>query len=164
MLMIPFALWFGFLNCARGRKLFNTTTSTEVSRLIATLGMVLATGALLMPNVNQMGVVTLWTWATLMLWCSSGWDALWSAAIGDDLNHSRLWGLGALTLRMTLAAPCLIGLAWLTGHSYTPITGVLLLGLPYYISGYITPRKYVISAAESVTGMLLGGLVYLMTF
>lgn len=160
--MVASALWCGFWNCARGRKLFNTTSSTFIGRLVATHFMGLGAMVISLGTPFHMATIMLWTWGTLLLWCTPAWDAYWSAEIGDDPNHSRLWGLAAMSLRMTLAAPCLIGLAYLTGHMDRAgyAAGSLLLGLPYYISGFVSPRKYVISIPETVVGMILGVLIF----
>jgi len=159
-----FSLWFGLLNCARGRLLFGMTTSTEESRVISTFFMAMASAALAVSvrpgDALFVGEVSAWAWLMLLLWCTPAWDAYWSAEIGNDPSHSRLWGLGMMTLRMLLAAPCIIGLALLEHTTAWFSLGVLTLGIPYYVSGFITPRAYVISAAETAVGMILGLLIY----
>lgn len=108
--------------------------------------------------------ITLWAFAALMFWCVWGWDALWGATIGHDPNHSRLWGLAHLALRMILAAPCLIGLAYLTGHLGHAWVALAtpLLAIPYYVFGYAFPAengKVVIPYSEPTVGVLLGAMI-----
>lgn len=156
MYNILFILWFGFLNCARGRLLFNLTTSTEIARIATSVGMGIAT-TILTQNI----VAGIFTAGALLLWMTPAWDVYWSAEIGNDPKHSRLWGLGAMTIRMSLAIPCLAGLAAIFQHSAWPIAGAVLLSVPYYISGYISPKKYIIPIAEFAVGALLGILIHL---
>jgi hypothetical protein len=106
-LLVPtaFSLWFGLLNCARGRLLFGMTTSTVISRIVATAGMAMGVAAITLDPF-----AALFSWLSLMLWCTPAWDAYWSAEIGNDPSHSRLWGLGMMTLRMLLARRAFLGL------------------------------------------------------
>jgi hypothetical protein len=41
-------------------------------------------------------------------------------------------------LRMSLAAPCLIGLSYITGGCAWYAAATLLLGIPYLLAGYFT--------------------------
>src|SRR5262245_52176304 len=88
------ALLFAFLNRARGSRLYGLTDSTALARLVSThfMGVIAGTLALQQDpgNPAHMAAVTLWTWGTLMLWCTPAWDAYWSAAIGNDPAHGRL--------------------------------------------------------------------------
>lgn len=164
MYLIPFALLFGFLNCARGRKLFGTTSSTEVGRLVSTFLMSCAIAALLPYNWKLMIEVGAISWALLMLWATPAWDAYWSAEIGHDPIHSRLWGLGMMTLRMSLAMPLLGVLAFIVNeptHNFY-ILGLLLMGTPYYITGWFKGfEKWAIATSEFADGAILGTLVFL---
>lgn len=156
LLVIAFAV----LNRARGSRLFELTSSTGVSRIVATFLMAAATTSLVFPD--RMLFVMPWVWVSLLVWCTPAWDAYWSAEIGDDPKHSRLWGLGMMTLRMALVMPCLTGLAVLSGHTDRALfaNGALLLGLPYYLLGFIVPVGYVIFASELTVGAILGALVF----
>lgn len=157
-----FSTAFAILNRARGSKLFDFTDSTEIGRLVSTGVMSLMTALLFLPQNEIVITAQIITWACLMLWCSFGWDKYWSATIGHDPHHSRLWGLGMLTLRMSIGAPAIIYPAVLSFHpeNYWYALGVLTLGLPYYLWGYIYPRAP-IPAAEYTVGALLGLFIWL---
>lgn len=165
MISVIVSLFFGILNCAAGRKFFGSTESTEVGRIIAVTLMGLIAGILAAIKGHDSDVIAFWVALSLLFWRTGGWDADWSAAIGNDLGHpgfiGRLWGLGRLTSRMCAGMPCIVVLASLIGHPELAIysMGMLLLGVPYFISGYIIPRKYVIAFPEMVVGGVIGKLV-----
>lgn len=166
MLTFFYCLTIALLNCARGRKLFDETKSTFITRLVSTFGMALATGFLTFHDYRLFDFTVLWTWASLMLWCSFAWMALLSATIGSDPNHSRLWGLGHLAMRMSLAAPCIIGLAFLTGHLENAWMAIFtpLLAVPYYAWGRIfskwtTYNRFTIAFSELCVGYGLGFII-----
>lgn len=150
---------FAFLNRARGTRLFEHTTSTMISRIVS-MGLMAAylSAEALMLDVGGVRSLCLlaWAWASLLLWCDEAWDDLWSACIGHDPNHSRLWGLMMLTLRMSLGIPYFVGVAYITGHSDRAwyAAASLLLGLPYYIWGYLQPNK-AINFAEPTVGTII---------
>ncbi len=160
-----FMISFAFFNCARGRRFFDLVSSTVEGRLIAMTGMA-ATVALyyLSEPVLSFEIFSI-ALITLMLWCTPAWDAYWSAAIGNDPENSRLWGLAAMSGRMLLAIPCIAGLAWITGHDDRSwlVGGTPLMGLPYYIFGYMKLGKYTIAASELAVGAILGALVFFVT-
>lgn len=161
MRLIFFAAIFGILNCARGRKLFDLTNSTVVSRLASTSLMAITASFLQIPDLFMMTNVFIIVFAGLMLWCTPAWDKYWSEEIGNDPNYSRLWGLRDMTFRMLLALPVLITLPIVTHHyGRLPIAaGALLLGLPYYIFGYMKLGRFTIAASEFVVGVILGSLI-----
>lgn len=74
----------------------------------------------------------------------------------------RVWGLDAMTLRQSLAAVCLIGIAVISGHGERSLyaSGVLLMGLPYFIAGYVS-KTNPIGIAEYSLGAYLGALICL---
>ena len=152
MILAAIAISLGaILNRARGTEWWDHSNDTG-GRWGMAAGMGLIAASLVLPDLRLAGEVALWVAMSMFFWAVFPWDAYWSAAIGHDATHSRLWGLGWLTLRHSLGIPCLIGLSWLTGH-YTPfIAGPLLFGLPYYISGYATPGANVIRNAELAVG------------
>lgn len=157
--LIPF---YALLNRARGTKLFNLVNSTVIGRLLSTMLMAVSASLAVIPETLLMLEVFGWLWASLMLWCTPAWDKYWSAAIGHDPDHSRLWGLAMMTLRMTLGAPAIIGLAFIINkplHAYYAL-GTLFMGLPYYVFGYLRPQKP-IDYSEPVVGAILGLMIVL---
>lgn len=197
MIAIVYCLTLAFLNCARGRKLFDHTDSTVITRLFTTFGMALATGFLTFNDYRLFDIILLWTWASLMLWASLPWMKYLSAAIGSvidatpavrpidwimakiplDTTHKedgtlniqlRLWGLIAMGLRMSLAAPCVIGLAYLTSHLENAWMALftLFLGVPYFICGFpqitrFLPAGYGVAVSECFVGYGLGLIITL---
>lgn len=184
MIITPlvFAAWFGFWNCARGRKLFGLTDSTAIGRIISTCMMAALPAMMLLPDVDSMTLMWGWIWLMLMVWCTPAWDNYWSVTIGDrlppvtcfapvdwlmsefpwDRFKGRIWGLVALTLRMMLILPAFVGEMIYLGHynRWEWLLCSLLMGIPYYISGYVSPRKYVIAAAEIGTGAIIGIMAF----
>lgn len=169
MIFLLFVTAFAILNRARGTRLFNKTSSTEIGRLVSMAGMTFLTLFLLpqkdftLVTVSAGGLLALF-----LCWCSFAWDAYWSAAIGNDPLHSRLWGLRAMTYRMALAAPVIILVALLAEKPVNAVfgAGFLLMGLPYYIAGYA--RKWFpsvvvnpIAPAEFSVGAILGALIWM---
>ena len=175
--------WFGFWNCARGRKLFDLTTSTETGRIVSMTMMALG-NVVLHPLTPDNIIIFIASFATLLLWCSPAWDAYWSVTIGQSQPpvkcfapvdfimslppfnklKGRRWGLVAFTLRMQLILPYFILNMWLLDNfdRLPYLGGALALALPYYILGYILPVRFVIPNAEIGTGLILGALSFLM--
>lgn len=141
-------------NRARGSRFWNTIPSTTETRLLATLGMVISLVAI------KANLSLFFLWPLLMLWCIPAWDAYWSAEIGHDPNHSRLWGLAAMALRMTLAAPAVLAAAYLTQGNYWPAAATPFLALPYFLFGFIQ-SDLTIPRSEYAVGALLGILLLL---
>ena len=156
-LILPFSLWFAILNRARGSQLFGYVNSTVEGRLVS-MGLMALTTALLVPL--HFLTVFPWTFATLMLWCSPRWDALWAKTIAGS---NRILGLAELSVRMLLAAPCIIGLAYLSEHMDKAwlALATAFLAVPYYIFGYLTPGANVIRNSELAAGAILGALVFM---
>ncbi len=167
--MIIFCLFCGICNRARGSKLFGLTSSTEISRILSMLGIAIGTAILTFnKNWSHFDVVLFWAFICLMLWCTPAWDSLWGQTITGSASN-RLRGLAKLALRMSLAAPCMIGLAYLTGHiehvAYSVATS--LLAVPYYIFGYLLPQyngRYAVPAAELTAGAILGAIICVISF
>lgn len=158
MIVVPsslYLLWMAICNRARGSGIYDHVESTTLTRLIATFGMAFST-ALWCQNIL---LVTVWLWASLMLWCVPAWDAYWSAAIGNDPKHTRLWGLNAMTLRQCLGIPALAGFCYLVGGNPWFIAFPVLYGLPYYIWGHVISQQNAvgpITYAEYTVGLLWG--------
>jgi hypothetical protein len=155
-------LAFAVLNRARGSQFYELANSTVLGRAISTflMGVVAA-----FPFINDLLVFDLmlvWVWGSLMLWATPGWNKYWSAAIGNEIEYSRLWGLGMMTLRQLLAVPCIIGVAIIASNSGFTAYALLplLFGLPYYIAGWIDPH-YNIPFAEYTVGAMLGGAIFM---
>ena len=192
--MIGFALSFAILNRGRGSHFWDSIDSTAASRLLAAFSMAVLTMLAAGQGGIAGDLTILWALGTLSLWEVFAWDNYWSAAIGHAFNpgartflpadwlmrrmpwfapvysatagdvRRRLWGTVAMGLRQSVAAPCIVGLAWLTGHPdhgwYA--AGTLLLGLPYLLAGYAC-RTYAIGFAEYTVGGWLGILMYTAT-
>ena len=191
-LMIAFMAAFAFLNRGRGSQFWNQIDSTVASRLVTTLSMSSLTMIASGSDEYQGDLILFWVWAVMSLWAFPGWDNYWSAAIGNAFNPNastfapvdwlmkrmpwfsavyaatasnlsrRLWGTVAMGLRQALAAPCFIGLAYLTGHPETGwyAAGTLLLGTPYLLGGYVC-KAYPVGFAEYCVGAVLGAMTYL---
>ena len=112
-------------------------------------------------DIQQAAFIFLWTWASLMLWCSFGWETYTSAAMGFPNGHSRLWGLATTTLRMLLIVPCIAGDALLSHHSLLPVILSFTLGLPYYLFGYLTPGTNTTRNAELTVGAIISAMIFL---
>ncbi len=154
---IIFGILCAVLNRARGTKLYGYTESTTIGRIVGMGG--IATLAHISMLMHEYGfvistVASMWVFAGLMLWCIPAWDDLWSAAIGNDPKHSRLWGLYHLTLRMGYGMPCIIGLQVIIGNSSSFwALGCYAMGLPYYFAGFLK-HKYTIMVAEMSVGAI----------
>lgn len=161
MTLLFFIFSFAILNLGRGRKFFNLTDSTVVGRLISTFLMAMVVSFYSIVDLPQAAILFAWSWFSLMLWCTPGWNRYWSAAIGHEQIYSRGWGLGALTIRMSLIFPYLIGLMKITNDysNWLYLLGAFTLALPYYLFGYWYPKNP-IPLAEIGTGAILGSLTY----
>lgn len=181
--LIAMMVWFSFWNCARGRKLFGLTTSTETGRIVS-MTMMAFGNVMLHPLTPDNILIFAASFAMLMLWCSPGWDAYWSVTIGQSTPpvaafapvdyimglppfkwlKGRWWGLAAMTLRMQLILPYFVLNMCLLDHfdRLLYLGSALALALPYFIFGCILPVRYVIPAAEIGVGLLIGGLSFLM--
>lgn len=154
--------WYALCNRARGSQLYGLTDSTVIGRLASTLGMALSNGLFFnLGSIIQMEIAA-WSWASLMLWCTFAWDKFWSAMLGNDPNHSKLWGLGWMALRQSLAVVEVIGGCWLTGNldRWWLALATPLLAVPYIIYG-IVAKKTPILDAELTDGAMLGIINYM---
>lgn len=97
-------------------------------------------------------------WGSLLVWMIPAWDSYWSAEIGHDSNHSKLWGLGHMAARMSLAAVPIMAVAFITGGSYWWAFAAPILALPYYFLGFWLTDP--IPASEYVVGAMLGFLMW----
>lgn len=144
------------LNRGRGTRFWEHCPSTTLTRVMFSYGMGVLAAFMVLPDLRLFVEVLLWVTVSMYFWSVWGWDRFWSSAIGDDSQHNRLWGLKMLTLRHSLGIPCLVGLSWLTGHWTAFILTPLLFGLPYFISGYVTPRRFVVAVPEMMIGATWG--------
>lgn len=161
MLSLLFIAVFAVLNRARGSRLFGLTDSTEIGRIVSMFLMALVTSLYAALNTEVILYVVLFVFAGLLLWASPAWDSLWSAEIGNDPNHSKLWGLARMTIRQMLILPTLIGFAFLVQHtSNLPWTFlVLTYALPYLVFGAID-KETAIPRSEYTIGALIGLTIY----
>lgn len=153
-------LAFAVANRARGSKFFGLTESTEFGRIIATFIMALAMGFVYyVPNYMKMDVSIMFSWPLLVLWATFGWDAYWSAEIGNDPVHSEGWGVKEMAFRMCWAIPSMVVYCWLSNHweGLVYAAGIPLMALPYYLYGKLT-KRWVIELSEPTNGLLMGYL------
>ena len=139
------------LNRARGSKLFGCTESTAVARWVfaASMGII---AALMIPAPQVGFAVFLWVMLSMYFWSMFGWREYCSAAVGNEIARSRLWGLGQLSMRHSAGVHCLVGLCWLSGHWTPLIMAPAAFGLPYYLLGYVTAPNKAWAGAEYVIG------------
>lgn len=155
------ALVFAIMNRARGSQFFSLTDSTTEGRLLSTF---LMTASALVPftgfgNPEHQIEVVAAAWALLYVWTVPGWDAYWSAAIGNDPSHSKLWGIGMMTLRQGgLLLPYYAFLSGLTGdwHHMAYAASTLLCGAVYAFWGAVNKTSAVIEYAELTNGAIMG--------
>ena len=163
MMLAPLTLipLCALMNRARGSHFDNMLASTIESRLVS-----MAIIALVVFGFTGNYLLLPVTFAGLCLWCWSSWDKYWSEEIGQSATHSRLYGLMQMTIRMSLAIPALVSIAYFGGHDERSwfALGALSFSLPYYILGFILPSATVIKYSELAVGTLLGILIYLILF
>lgn len=182
MWIILYLCFFGFCNVCRGEHFFGLTNSTALSRWFATLLMAIATGLWFIHDPVHMDIIIAGTWALLMLWCTPAWDRYWEACIGGPVNSAKgflpvdwimrfwplpaagirlkLWGLLAMSLRMTLASPAVVFIAYMTNHSLIWALAIPLLALPYFIYGFFAQQKAIMHS-EATIGAMLGFIIML---
>ncbi|MDY3551391.1 hypothetical protein R5W24_000467 [Gemmata sp. JC717] len=170
---VAFGLAFAALNRARGTHLFGTANSTQISRIVSTLAM-----AVLVQATTGSNLCGLWAWVTLFLWSLPGWGEYAGFAVGVKsgfrekefapvdwlmkhlrIKNDRLWGGTAMGLRMLLALPCALGLAWMTGGSYWPSLLLPLAGLVYVPCGRLFKAKGW-GAGEHCAGAIIGAILF----
>ena len=158
--MSPFALILiplcSVLNRGRGSHFWNTLPSTVESRLLFAV-IIGAFMCALTADPYVFPVVL----AGLMLWATPSWDKYFTACIGNDLSHGKLWGLATMGLRGLLIYPTFLGLA-LLGHPIAYLIGLagLLQGIPYALGGILS-ESYCIAIAEYIWGASIGLMFYL---
>ena len=171
MFQLIYIVVMAIANRARGSKLFGHTTSTVVARLVATFAMGAATGLILL---NGRGTaffieVLLWSWVSLMIWCTPAWDRYWGACLGNpgtahgwppvewvmakffpplpaaDCPYMRFWGVVAMGLRQSLMSLWLVGLMFIAGNfsDFFVIAFTLLMGIWYFLGSFILPANAV---------------------
>jgi hypothetical protein len=172
------AIVFAFLNRARGSKLFEKTTSTAVARLASTLAMAVVVTLMAGPH-HSFRPILAWAWASLFLALLFGWGKYAGAAVGSGrkdetefapvdwlmqflpIKNDRIWGAVAMGLRLSLLAPSLLGLAFLTDGAYWPALFTPLMGLGYLAGGYALGPGKGWMFGEYCTGAILGVLLCL---
>lgn len=156
-MLYVFGLWCALMNRMRGSQFWNLLPSTTLGRILAMLGIATATVALT-GNIYMFGV-----WPLLYGWTVLAWDAYWSAEIGHDKAHGKLWGFGMMAWRMSLLSPAILYAAYIAGGNYWWALATPLLALPYFILGSLARRmpalKDPIPASEYAVGALLGFII-----
>jgi hypothetical protein len=161
---VLYALAFALLNRARGSRLFDLVDSTTEGRMAAMFFMALLTVIHYMPIApHAVYMAFLADFVLLYFWCMWRWDAYWSAAIGSDITHSRLWGVLAMTARQGLILPFYAFVSWQSGW-VAPWWGLsfLLMGVTYTISSKLSPGVSVIRNAEFANGAIMGLTVWML--
>lgn len=159
---ILFVFAFAVLNRARGSQLFGLTTSTVIGRLMSMGGMAVVTSLMLVPNTTRMVEVFAVAFGGLMLWATPAWDSYWSAEIGNDPSHSKLWGCLMMGWRQLLIVPTFAGEAFLIGHPERAVWAATagLYWLPYFAFGaMVKPRA--VEFSEYTIGALIGMTIYI---
>lgn len=163
MEILLYMLSFGVLNRARGSQFFSLFSSTTEGRLLSSFLMAALTvlrytpvdgDAALMAILIDFGLIYFWS-----IW---GWDAYWSAAIGQDPNHTRLWGVLMMTARQALILPFYAFVSWQNGWAHPFFAAsFLLMGVTYYIFSKLT-RMAAIQNAELANGAIMGATTWLL--
>lgn len=160
VILIVVAGVFAAMNRARGSQFYDLLGSTTEGRLLSTLVMAL-TAVLPVTGIGHIAhalEMVSAAWLLLYLWTVPGWDAYWGAAIGSGSTHSKLWGVGMMTLRMTTLLPYYALLAYLAGDWWRMAYGAsfLLMGAVYAFWGAVTPGANVIRNPELTNGAIMG--------
>ena len=178
-MLISMMLLFAILDRARGSKLFDLITSTQVSRIVSTGLMATAVMGI------SGNIYTLLAWPLLFGWSIAGWGVYQGTATGtrsnftekefapvdwlmskisyfDDINRAtvtdlecRLWGTIAMALRQMLLAPYIVAI----GGTWQVVL-IPLMALPYMAAGYLVKRDHIMYA-EYASGAVLGAICYL---
>lgn len=163
-MFIIFILMFCFLNRMRGSQIYGLVNSTTEGRMVSMFFMTVLTVLRYMPvDHTAVYMAFLIDFVLLYFWCMWRWDAYWSAAIGSDVMHSRLWGVGMMTLRQSLILPFYAFISWQTGW-VAPCWSLsfLLMGVVYTISSKLTPGVNTIRNAEFANGAIMGATVWML--
>lgn len=164
MIMTMISIILGaLLNRGRGSQFWGRCPSTTLSRLVFSYGMGMLASFTTLPDFRLFMEVLLCVTIGSYVWSVKGWDALWSLAIGTGTTGKlleRLEGVGVLAYRHAIGIAPLVICAWLTGHPSLWVLLPLTFGIPYFISGYVTPGKYVIRNAELAVGGMLAFCYY----
>lgn len=164
---------FAFLNRARGSKLFEKTTSTQVARIVSAMGM----GLLVMYFSVYPKTTGLIAFVGFFLWSLPAWGKYAGMAIGRDSSHEKetawidnildrftlpfqLEGAIGLSLRMLYAAPVLFAISFVEVGNYWACLLTPFMGAVYYLTGLIWKDKgwhY----GEYAAGGILGYLTFL---
>ena len=174
MIDIIFTAAFAVLNRARGSKLFEKTTSTQVARIVSAMGM-----AGLTLYFSQYPKLTGFiAFIGFFLWALPGWGKYAGMTTGRDSRHEteikwidrvldqlpikgiqELGGIG-MALRMVYAAPVLFAISFVEVGAYWSCLLTPLMGAVYYVTGKLWKDKgwhY----GEYVSGGILGYLTVL---
>lgn len=164
---IIFIIWCAFCNRVRGSQAFGLVSSTTIGRLLASFGIASATMLISYPFFTSnvfFFCTSLFLFTALDAWTIPAWDAYWSAELGSDKNHSKIWGLAYMTLRMALIIPAPVILAVGMDKPWQSLyaTLFLLMGLPYIFWGAFLPRFFnslrdsAILFSEFTVGAIIG--------
>ena len=153
LILIPLC---ALLNRGRGSHFWNVLPSTVASRLlmavIAGLAVAALTGQIILCPVMIAG---------LMLWCTPGWDAYWSAEIGNDPVHSKMWGFARMCAHGLLLYPLFAALGYFGYHAgYLVGAFSVLQGTPYLVFGTSNKTKgEAIPRSEYTWGACIGAML-----
>jgi hypothetical protein len=163
ILVIAYIIACGVLNRARGTQLFNLAGSTEIGRIVSMATISIFTSFFMIPNNTKILEMFIVIFAGLMLWCSPAWDTYWSAEIGNDKAHSKLWGCYHMAVRQMLILPTFIAAASVSNHpeKYIYSLSGLTLWIPYLAWGAVNSSKS-IGRAEYTIGAIIGATLYMM--
>lgn len=164
---LVYVILFGLLNRARGSHLYGLTGSTSVSRVIPMFLMALmATFA--HGTAPEYFISLLIYFILLYAWSVPAWDAYWGAELGLGSTHSRLWGLGKMSVRMALIVPFYLFLSW--QHHWEDwyfSASFLLMSLSYYLLSFVVAKPIppattkAVEYAELINGAVIGATILL---
>ena len=172
MSILIFVFAFALLNRARGSKLFELTSSTQVARV----SVAMAQAMLVMYFSDYPKLTYTIALVGFFLWSLPAWGKYAGMAIGRDSSHEKetawidkildrfelpfqLEGAIGLALRMTYAAPVLFAISFVELGAYWACLLTPLMGLCYYVTGLLFKDKgwhY----GEYVAGGILGALTF----
>lgn len=175
------APWYGFycllfaaIMWAHGMQWWDENMPTTINRVITAVLMFLLTIMKLeLTGYIPPNILFIFLPAALALWIWPGWMSYITLAIGGDKGDgsfsSRLLGTAEMTLRQALIAPFIGGLCYATHRFYWPLMGILGMGIPYLIFGYLFPvsksnlRNYVVVAPHAAVGAIIAIMVIFAT-
>lgn len=183
--IIVLTVIFALANRARGSKLFEKSLSTQLSRIVATGAMAIATGFLssfVNPDIPFWGFFVFWL--LLFGWSVPGTGRYFVSITGDkeawkqkeiktidwvleklpikedDPLSLKIKATIGMCLRQALILPAIVFLSFYL-DSYQVVASLLLpvfMGLSFFVSGYISKTRPV-EIAEYLCGAMMGLLV-----